>query len=166
LSYTNALRRALLESDPGLIINHVQLLEDVAIEDREAFKILSAALVGIGGITLILALAGIYAMMALIVTRRTREIGIRMAIGATTSRIVQAIVSRAAWQVTAGAVLGCLLARLSLEGRMILVSRLGDGGTWTLPAVVGLLMLAGLAATWLPLRRALGVRPTDALRAE
>jgi predicted permease len=166
LSYTNALRRALLESDPGLIINHVQLLEDVAIEDREAFKILSAALVGIGGITLILALAGIYAMMALIVTRRTREIGIRMALGATTSRIVQAIVSRAAWQVTAGALLGCLLARLSLEGRMILVSRLGDGGTWTLPAVVGLLMLAGLAATWLPLRRALGVRPTDALRAE
>jgi hypothetical protein len=58
------------------------------------------------------------------------------------------------------------MARVSLEGRIVLVSRLGDGGTWTLPAVVGLLAVAGLAATWLPLRRALGVRPTDALRAE
>jgi predicted permease len=166
LSYTNTLRRALLDADPGLIINHVQLLEDVAIEDREAFRILSASLVGIGSITLVLALAGVYAMMALIVTRRTREIGIRMALGATTTRIVRAIVGRAAWQVTGGAVLGCALARLSLEGRMVLVSRLGDGGMWTLPAVVCLLAVAGLAAIWLPLRRALGVRPTDALRAE
>jgi len=124
------------------------------------------ALVGLGVATLGLALTGVYAMMALIVARRTREIGIRVALGATSARIVRAIVGRAAWQVGAGGVAGAALALVSLDAREVLVSRLGDGGAWTLPVVLVSLVAAGLAATWLPLRRALGVQPSDALRAE
>ena len=139
---------------------------DIAHEDVAAFKWFSAALAGIGAITLILALAGVYAMMALVVTRRTREIGIRVALGAPASRLVATIVGRAAWQVGIGGALGAGLAVASLAARNVLVSRLGTGGPWTLPLVVSLLVLAGLAATWLPLRRALRVRPSDALRAE
>jgi hypothetical protein len=55
---------------------------------------------------------------------------------------------------------------LSLEVRSVLVSRLGHGGAWTLPSVIAGLVLSGLAATWLPLRRALGIRAADALREE
>ena len=105
-------------------------------------------------------------MMALVVTRRTREIGIRVALGASAPRLVGAIVGRAAWQVGVGGALGAVLALASLAARNVIVSRVGAGGPWTLPLVVSLLVLAGLAATWLPLRRALGVRPADALRAE
>jgi predicted permease len=166
LSYVTPLRRALSEYRPGETVSRFERLEDVASEDRTFFAVFSAALVALGVVTLALALAGVYAMMSLIVTRRTREIGIRVALGAGAPRVIRAIVGRAAWQVGAGGVLGGALAILSLDARDVLVSRLGDGGPWTLPAVVLLLVVAGLAATWLPVRRALAVRPSDALRAE
>jgi putative ABC transport system permease protein len=165
-SYATALRRTLLEHDPFTVINRVQLLEDEAHEDREFFKWFSAALLGMGAITLGLALAGVYAMMSLIVTRRTREIGVRIALGATAGRIVRSVVGRAAGQVGLGGAVGYGLAIVSLEARSILVSRMGDGGAWTLPTVLVVLIAAGLAATWFPLRRALQVQAADALRAE
>ena len=71
-----------------------------------------------------------------------------------------------AWQVGLGGAVGCGLALLSLELRSVLVSRMGDGGTWTLPVVMAVLIMSGLAATWLPLRRALNVQAADALRSE
>jgi putative ABC transport system permease protein len=166
LTHAAALRRALLDRDPQLVLNRVERLDQVANDDLAFFRGFSAALAGIGVVTLVLALAGVYAMMALSVTRRTREIGIRVALGASPARLVRTIVGRAAWQVGAGGVLGAALAILSLQARAVLVSRLGNGGPWTLPLMVVLLVLAGLAATWWPLRRALSVRPTDALRAE
>ncbi len=166
LTYAGPLRRALLGLDPQLVLNRMERLGNVASEDVAFFKWCSTALVGIGVVTLVLALAGVYAMMALIVTRRTREIGIRMALGASHASLAGAIVRRAAWQVGLGGAFGAALAVLSLNMRAVLVSRLGDGGTWTLPLIIALLVTAGLAATWLPLRRALAVRPAEALRAE
>jgi hypothetical protein len=55
---------------------------------------------------------------------------------------------------------------LSLDLREVLVSRLGDGGPWALPLVLALLVLSGLFATGLPLRRALRVQPSEAMRCE
>ncbi len=127
---------------------------------------LSSALLGLGAITLVLALAGIYAMMSLIVSKRTREIGIRIALGATATRVVRTIAGRAAAQVLTGGLIGAGLAVLSLKARDGLVSRLGDGGAWTLPLVILVLVMAGIAATWVPLTRALRVRPQDALKAD
>src|SRR5262249_34832441 len=108
----------------------------------------------------------VYSMMSLIIERRTREIGIRVALGATPSMVTRSVGSRAAFQVLVGGSVGTALALLSLQARGILVSRLGDGGTWTLPVVIALLIGAGLAATWVPLRRALRIRPQEALKAE
>jgi ABC-type antimicrobial peptide transport system permease subunit len=138
----------------------------VAGEDRAFFRWFSTALIGLGAVTLVLALTGVYAMMALIVTRRTREIGVRVALGATAQRIVGTVVGRAAWQVALGGAIGAVLAVFSLDLRGVLVSRLGDGGTWTLPIVLVLLVVSGLAATGLPLRRALRIHPSEAMRVE
>lgn len=99
---------------------------------------------GLGAATLVLALAGVCAMMSLIVAQRTREIGVR---------VVRAIVGRAAAQVTLGGLLGAALALFSLDLRSVLVSRLSEGGAWMLPAVLALLVAAGLAARWVPLAR-------------
>jgi ABC-type antimicrobial peptide transport system permease subunit len=111
-------------------------------------------------------MTGVYAMMAIIVSRRTREIGIRVALGATMQRIVASVMGRAARQVIIGGILGAALAVLSLELRSVLVSRLGDGGPWALPSILALLLLSGLAATALPLGRALRVAPSEAMRCE
>jgi hypothetical protein len=69
-------------------------------------------------------------------------------------------------QAPVGGALGAVLAVLSLDWRDVLVSRLGDGGTWTLPTVLLLLVAAGLAATALPLHRALRVQPSEAMRVD
>ncbi len=166
LPYAEPLRRALRERYPDLEPFRPERIEDVAQEDRAFFAGLSRALTGVGAVTLVLALVGVYSMMSLIVERRTREIGIRVALGATPALITRAVGSRAAVQVLIGGAIGAALALLSLKARGILVSRLGDGGTWTLPLVIALLIAAGLAATWVPLRRALRIRPQEALKAE
>jgi putative ABC transport system permease protein len=165
-NYLAPLREALYERDPALVLNRPEPLADVASEDRAFFLWFSRTLIGLGVVTLVLALTGVYAMMSLIVTRRTREIGVRVALGATAQRVVHAVLGRAAAQVALGGTLGAILAVSSLALRSVLVSRLGDGGTWTLPAVLTLLVLAGLAATAVPLRRALRIQPADAMRVE
>jgi len=165
MAYAEPLRRALRDRDANATPYRMQRLDDVASEDRAFFAGFSAALLGLGLVTLALALIGVYSMMSLIVSKRTHEIGIRMALGATADRIIRTIAGRAAAQVLAGGALGAVLAVLSLNFRAQLVSRLGDGGAWTLPLVLVLLMGAALLATWLPIRRALRVRPQDSLRA-
>lgn len=164
MAYVGPLRSAVYGRDPALVLNRPQRLEDVAGEDRVFFFWFARALIGLGLVTLVLALTGVYSMMALIVTRRTREIGIRVALGATGQRVAATVIGRAAWQVAIGGTLGAGLAVLSLDLRSVLVSRLGDGGAWTLPTVLVLLVCAGLGATGLPLRRALGVQPAEAMR--
>lgn len=166
LDYVGVLRKALYARDPELVLDRPGRLADVAGEDQTFLLWFSTVLIGLGAVTLVLALAGVYAMMSLIVARRTREIGIRVALGATSELIVRTVLGRAAWQVGVGGVLGTVLAVLSLDARAVLVSRLPDGGTWTLPTVLVLLVAAGLMATFLPLRRALRVQPSEALRVE
>ncbi len=166
MTFVSAIRQVVLDRDPAFVFNRFERLEAVAHEDRDFFKWFSMALIGIGGVTLALALAGVYAMMSLIVTRRTREIGVRMALGASTFGVLRTILGRAAVQVAIGGFAGAVLALLSLNLRSALVSRMGAGAAWTLPTVLFLLVCAGLAATWLPLRRALSVQAADALRAD
>jgi predicted permease len=165
-SYVGPLRQALYARDPTFKLNRPQPLDDVALEDRSFFKWFSRALVGLGVVTLILAMTGVYAMMAIIVSRRTREIGIRIALGATVRRVIASVLGRAASQVAIGGILGAALAVLSLDLRSVLVSRLGDGGPWALPIILVLLVLAGVCATGWPLRRALRVAPSEAMRCE
>ncbi len=165
-SYVAPLREALYERDPAFIPNRPTPLEDVALDDRSFFLWFSRALVGLGVVTLVLAMTGVYAMMAIIVRRRTREIGVRIALGATVHQIVASVLGRAARQVAIGALLGGALAVLSLELRSVLVSRVADGGAWALPLVMVLLVLAALGASGVPLRHALRVPPSAAMRCE
>ena len=166
MQYVAPLLRAYREQYPGRDLFPPVRLEDVAADDRAFFRSFSSALVGVGTVTLALALVGVYSMMSLIIERRTREIGIRVALGATPAMVTRTVASRAGVQVLVGGAIGASLALLSLQARGILVSRLGDGGPWTLPIVIALLIAAGLAATWVPLRRALRIRPQEALKAE
>jgi len=166
LTHAEPLRRALRDWQPAVITQTASSLENIAADDRSFFGALSLFLVSLGIVTLVLALAGVYAMMSLIVSRRTREIGIRVALGASATRVVRSIAGRAFLQMATGGLIGAVLAVLSLNGRDMLVSRLGDGGPWTLPGVIVLLIASGLIATWIPLRRALRIRPQEALKAD
>ncbi len=107
---------------------------------------------------LLLSATGIHALMSFTVARRTREIGIRAALGVSRGRIVSGIFSRAFLQIGAGVLAGSGLAALmGLEStREVLL----------LLAANGIMLAVGLAACAVPVRRALRIEPTEALRAE
>ena len=109
-------------------------------------------------IVLLLSATGIHSLMSFTVARRTREIGIRAALGASQGRIVASIVSRALLQVGAGVLAGSGLAALLGLGSM--------RDVLLLLAADGIMLIVGLTACAVPLRRALRLHPTEALRAE
>jgi len=110
---------------------------------------------------LVLALSGIYAVMSFAVSRRTREIGIRVALGSKPSRVVLAILRRPLLQVTAGIVFGGVLT--------LVIARLIEIKLGFSPVLIGYLLVmlsVCLLACVVPARRALNVDPIAALRAE
>ena len=122
-------------------------------------------------IALLLSLAGIYAVLSFIVARRTREIGVRVALGASRRRIILAIFRRPLIQVAIGVGVGGVLIALAAEALAHSeMSNAGNGFSLGLLAQLiayGTLMFGVcLLACVVPTRRALGVEPTEALRAE
>lgn len=159
------LRREILKIDPSIRVSHVALLEDVGKEDRTFFSVAGSSLVAISAAGLALSMMGVYAILSFAVQTRTREIGVRMALGAARGRILWSLVGRSSFYLAAGAAIGSLLAWALTQARGIFVTRLPtDGPGWILLLVVVLLAVAGLIASWVPARRALGIRPAEALR--
>jgi putative ABC transport system permease protein len=118
----------------------------------------------VGVVALLLSLAGIYAVMSFSVSRRTREIGVRVALGAGRGRVIAAIFRRPLAQLGLGLAVGCVL--------VVVLYSLAAGSTMTLRdrlfiAVYMLVMTAiCLLACVVPTRRALAVEPMAALRSE
>jgi ABC-type antimicrobial peptide transport system permease subunit len=119
-----------------------------------------------GAIALLLAASGIFGLITFTVARRTREIGIRMALGASRVQVIQ-VVARESFVLTliglaAGIILSCGLAKLLAN----LLYEAGTMDTAVFGGVALLILLATALACWLPVRRATRINPVDALRAE
>ena len=119
-----------------------------------------------GGLAMVVALIGIYGVTSYTVARRTREIGVRMAVGARPAAVLRMILSEslatAAGGVAAGWLLGLGVGRLMAS--LFVDMRAFD--PWTFALVPVAFILAAIAATWMPARRATEVNPVTALRAE
>jgi ABC-type antimicrobial peptide transport system permease subunit len=110
-------------------------------------------------LVLLLSASGIHALMSFIVARRTREIGIRVALGSPPAHIISGIFRRAFLQVALGIVAGSTVVALKID----------SGSLTQVLMLIGadaVMLVAAVAACALPLRRALSINPTDALRAE
>ena len=153
--------RAVRDLDPTLPLYDVRTLGDHIERNLFLRRIPARMFVVLGPALLLLAAIGIYAVVAYAVSRRTAEIGVRLALGATTSRVVSEIIADSMRVVSAGALVGWALALLvdvHLVRGPLYASVFGG-----VPAV--LLAVAAMAC-WLPARRAARVDPVDALRAE
>jgi putative ABC transport system permease protein len=157
-AFATRLRVITLDVDPTLQLSEIQPLTDVGGGEARINWALTGAAWLISFIVLVLSASGIHALMSFTVTRRTREIGIRTALGASRGRIVAGIFSRAFLQIGAGVLAGSALAGLWSFGSISQVL--------LLLAADGIMLIAGLAACALPLRRELRIDPTEALRAE
>jgi predicted permease len=152
------LRSIAAEVDPTIRLTDVQPLTQVGGGEAKTNWALTSVAWLISFIVLLLSATGIHALMSFTVARRTREIGIRAALGAQPGRIVTGIFSRAFLQIAAGLLAGSgLAALLGLESpRQVMLLLAADG----------IMLAVGLMACAVPLRRALRIQPTEALRAE
>jgi len=150
------LRAVAAEVDPTIRLTDLKSLRDAGGGEAQGNWTLTAVAGLVASLVLLLSAMGIHALMSLTVTRRTREIGVRIALGAGPGRIVRDIFTRAILQVGAGLVVGSGLAWLiGVESTRQLVILL---------AANGLMLLVGVAACALPVRRALRIDPSEALR--
>ena len=164
---TSSLRNALSSVDPAVQIREVVPLNEVGREDRVVFAGIGGALAALGGMALLLSIIGTYAILSLAVTRRTREIGIRSALGASRRQILRTLIGRTAAPPLVGALAGAALGQALVAARGIFAFRLPESsGPWGLPVLAALMVAAGLVSAWIPARRALAIAPADALRAE
>jgi ABC-type antimicrobial peptide transport system permease subunit len=161
-----ALRRAVKDADPSLAIRNVQTLDDV-IGSSLAPRRFSLGLVAtFAAIALMLAAIGIYGVLSYAVSTRTREFGVRIALGASTRSVLMLVAREGLrWSVT-GLVLGILGA--ALAGRLIAGMLYGVGtlDVSTYVAVAGGLLAVVVVACLVPAVRATRVDPITSIRAE
>jgi ABC-type antimicrobial peptide transport system permease subunit len=129
----------------------------------------NALLLGLfAGMGLMLAAIGLYGVMSFLVAQRTREIGIRMALGATPGAVARLVLAHAARWTAAGAVLGAIGSLWAARLLDALLFHVSAKDPWTLASVIAgaiaVLLGTALAAAWIPSRRAARVDPMQALR--
>ncbi|MBB6142185.1 putative permease [Silvibacterium bohemicum] len=160
------LRAALKQASPELAGSNFTTMDQI-VEDSYGSQMLAARLLEIfAGSALLLCVAGLYGLLAYVVSQRTREMGVRFALGAARGDVMGLVMRQAGVLVVAGVSLGLVLAFLS--GKLVRNFLYGvsphDG--WTLATVAIVLMLAGALAAYLPALRAARVDPVEALRTE
>lgn len=161
---TGRLRELTLDVSPSLRLAGVAPLVDSMYEAMAPMRLAMTALLLVISSVLMLSAAGMYALMSVMVTRRRREIGIRVALGAGESRVIMSILVRAAAQIGVGVAVGIAVLFLIMAGPQ--GGRLTAGEFVNLLTVVGLFALVGLFAAIGPARRALRIPPTEALRSD
>jgi hypothetical protein len=162
-AFATRLRELAAGVDPTLRLYDVKSLDQVPAAGQRATTFLYQALAVVSALALLLSLTGIYTVMALTVARRTREIGVRVALGSDRRRVVAAIFRRPLTQVGAGVLAGALIVALLVRG---VLGRLTAVEVAFVAVYAALMMGVCLLACVVPTRRALGVEPTVALRAE
>jgi predicted permease len=152
--------------DPNQPIYHVQSI-DAVLSDSLALRRMTASLLGIFTlVALTLAAIGIYGVLAYSVAQRTREIGVRMAVGARREDIVRMVLLQAVRYATAGIVVGLAVSLAATRLINGLLFRTTPVDPASLSITVGVLALIAALAVTIPARRAASVDPTEALRAE
>jgi putative ABC transport system permease protein len=161
-----SLRQALGEIDPSLPLSNVQSMERLVGSSVASRRFIMTLLASFAGAAMFLALAGIYGVLAYAVSRRTAEIGVRLALGASPRGVLRLIVAQGMKPVLAGVAAGVVAAILLTRLMTSLLFGVSATDVATYAAVAGILGLAGLASCYLPARQALRVDVVAALRKE
>ena len=159
--------RAQIQSlEPNLAITNVQTIQQIIDQGLWAPEMGAALLALFGGLGLVLAAVGVYGVLAYSVTQQTREIGIRMAMGAERSHVLGLIVGQGLKLTAAGLVLGVLVALALTRQLSSLLFGVSAYDPWAYGSVVLILVFVALLACYIPARRATRVDPLVALRYE
>jgi len=160
------MRRTLAAIDPNLSVNDLRSFSEQVAGNFDEERLIARLSTLFGILALVLACVGLYGVMSYLVARRTSEIGIRMALGATRNSVVSMVLRGAIWQILLGLALGI---PASLYAGYLMKSLLYGVGSFDPIALAGAplaLVLCAILAATLPARRAASIEPMQALRTE
>lgn len=160
----SSLRQQVYSVDPNQPITQVQTMDELLATFRAQPRFTVFLLTSLSSMALILAVVGIYGVIAYTVAQRRHELGIRMALGAERSDVLRLIVGRGFFLTLIGVVMGLIAALASTQvmASLLYQVRVRDLPTFAVASV--LFAFVGLAASYIPARKALSVDPTEALR--
>jgi len=166
LAMVPAIRAAVFAADPAQPIDAVTTLEQFLGDSLGPQRFRSTLLLALGGIGLMLAALGVYGVTARSVEERSRELGVRQALGASPGGLLRLVVGQALRVVFVGLAAGVALAAGATSLLLNTLPNLEQAeGWWAVPAVLMLAASAALAAA-IPARRTLTMSPTEAFRAD
>jgi ABC-type antimicrobial peptide transport system permease subunit len=160
------LRRTVASIDSLVPVTRVRSMDEVVASSVAAPRALAILLLGFGALAVVIGAVGVYSLIAYIVSWRTREIGLRLALGAQRWQIVLAVVRQSLLLATGGCIAGlagALALSRTLHSFLFEVSTLDPVTYCAVPLLMG---IVALTAAWIPARRAAAVDPMVALRGE
>jgi predicted permease len=160
------LRELMRSASPELADSNFTTMDQV-VEDSYGSQQLAARLLMVfGGSALLVCITGIYGLLAYLVAHRTKELGLRIALGAQRGDVMWLVLRQASWMLIAGSALGLIFAYVASFLLRTFLYNITVHDPWTMAAVTLLLVAGGLAASSIPARRAAMVDPMEALRTE
>jgi predicted permease len=163
---TSAIRATLKSIDPNLAITDIRTMGDLVSEASALRRFQTSLLTAFAAIALLLALVGLYGLMAYSVNRRMREMGIRVALGAQRSDVLLLILKNAVSLLAIGLVAGLGGAWIATRAVKSFLFGVSEHDPATVAVVCALLIVCGLLAALVPARRAASLDPMQALRTE
>jgi predicted permease len=180
LPLAEMVRQAIAKADPEIPVARLTTMQGVIDGTIQEPRFLSILSTGLSGFALALTIIGMFGLLSYQVTQRTREIGVRMALGADRFAILRVFLMRGLALAAAGVAIGCVAswwsrpviqhllldAGIDTRGDAANSIRVAMNGTEAMMIAIGAILLASIAASWLPARRAASIEPMKALRTE
>ena len=158
-SLVGAARTALAQTNPDLALYWVRTFEESRVVTTAGFRIVGTIFAVFAGVALVLAAAGLFGVLAFHVGQRTREIGVRRALGADNSRILRLVMKASGLQIGLGIVIGMALLPVMARGLGDILQDESPFDPFIYSMVLALMVAVAIAATLTPTRRALKVDP-------
>jgi len=166
MAISTAVREVVAQLEPDIPVYRVNSMAKADAQPTWFIRVFGAMFMIFGGIALFLASVGLYAVMSFSVARRTREVGIRMALGARGGQVLRLIFKQGLWQIALGIPLGLALAVVVANGSQVILFDVQPLDPGIYLGVVAVLTVVGLTACLVPARRATRVDPMVALHSE
>ena len=160
------LRRALTGIDPNLPMFDLTSMDDLARAGRADRRFVSALLGACAFFALVLAAVGVYSVTAAWFQSRRKELGVRLALGASPTSLMRTVMAAALWQTVMGVMVGIGLALAAGRALRSILFGVGPSDPFALTVAAALMVTVAAIAAWLPARRALQIEPTEQLRAD
>ncbi len=165
-SLVNALRGVVADVDPNLALDQLGSLEEVIQQENWYYAVFGALFVAFGGAALFLASIGLYGVMSFAVSRRRREMGVRMAVGADARDVVRLVLRQGMTQTAIGLIVGTAFALFVSKLLAAILFQVQPRDPVIFASIIAVLLLTAVLACWIPALRAARVDPLEALRYE